>query len=88
MFGDGHWGSAIQRPPRGDLQAVEAAPRDTDHADRAAAPGLLGEPFDDLERVVLFLLEIFVEHQPVGLAVAAHVDAHAGIAVAGDIGMR
>ena len=30
---------------------------------------------------------IFVVHQPVGLAVAAHVDADAGIAVAGEIGV-
>ena len=34
-----------------------------------------------------FLLGIFVLHQPFGIAIAAHVDADAGIAVAGEIGM-
>ena len=55
--------------------------------DRAAAPGLLDQPVDDFQRVVLFLLEVFVPHQAVGLAVAAHVHAHAGIAMAGHVGM-
>jgi hypothetical protein len=41
--------------PRGDLQAVEPAPADPDHADLAGAPGLRGEPFDHGERVILFL---------------------------------
>ncbi len=30
---------------------------------------------------------VFVVHQAVGVAIAAHVDADAGIAVAGEIGM-
>ena len=36
------------RPARRDLQPVEAAPGDADHAHRSAAPGLLGEPGDHL----------------------------------------
>ena len=55
---------------------------------RPGAPGLAGDPGDHLERVVLLLLGVLVEHQAVGLAVAAHVDAHAGVAVAGEVGMR
>ena len=51
------------------------------------APGLRGEPGDHLERVVLLLLGVLVRHQPVGIAVAAHVDPHAGVAVAGEVGM-
>ena len=50
----------LRRPARGDLQPVEAAPGDADHADAAGAPGLAREPGDDLEGVVLLLLQIFV----------------------------
>ena len=32
-------------------------------------------------------LQVLVPHEAVGIAVAAHVDAHAGIAVAGDVGV-
>ena len=53
----------------------------------AAAPGLGRDPGDDLERVVLLLLAVLVGQQAVGVARAADVDAHAGIAVAGEIGM-
>ena len=70
------------------LQAVEAAPRNTHHADPPGAPGLPHQPRDHVHRVVQFLLRVFVEHQPVGVAVAAHVDPHAGITVAGDVGVR
>src|SRR5262249_55573966 len=73
--------------PRGDLQPIEAAPRDADDADLARAPALSGDPVDDLERVVLLLLQVFIEQQAVGFARAAHVDADAGIAVPGIIGM-
>jgi hypothetical protein len=37
------------------------------------------------ERVVLLLLQILVEQHAVGIAGAAHVRAHAGVAVAGKI---
>jgi hypothetical protein len=78
-----------RRGPAGrDLERVEAAPGDAHHADGAAAPGLLREPGDRLDRVVLFLLQIFVEHHPFGIAGAADIEPHAGIAVGRDIGMR
>ena len=67
--------------------AVEAAPGNAHHADLAAAPGLRSRPGDDVAGVLQFLLGVFVLHQPVGIAVAAHVDAQAGIAVAGEIRM-
>ena len=76
-----------RRPAGRDLQAVEAAPRDADHADGTRAPGLARDPGDHLQRVVLLLPGVLVEHQPVQLAVAAHVDPQAGVAVAGEVGM-
>ena len=45
-------------------------------------------PGDDVAGVLQFLLGIFVLHQPFGIAIAAHVDADRGVAVAGEIGMR
>ena len=53
--------------------------------DRAAAPRLRGEPGDDLERVVLLLRQVLVVEDPVRVAAAAQVDAHAGVAVAGEV---
>ena len=76
-----------RRPARGDLEPVEPAPGDADHADGAAAPGLGRDPGDHLEGVVLFLFQILVPHEAVGLAVAAHVDPDAGVAVAGEVGV-
>ncbi len=67
------------------LQPVETAPGNSHHADRAVAPALCREPGDHLEAVVLLLLQILILEQPVGLAAAAHVDAHSGIAVPGEI---
>ena len=77
----------LWRPARGDLQAVEAAPGDADHADRTGAPGLRGDPGQHLQRVVLLLLQILALEHAFGIAGAANVDAHAGIAVPGEIGM-
>ena len=73
------------RPERRDLERVEAAPGDAGHADRAGAPGLLREPGDHLERVVLLLSRVLVVEDPVRLAAAAHVDAHGRVAVAGEV---
>ena len=78
----------LRRPPRGDLQAVEAAPGNADDADGAGAPGLRGDPVQDLQRVVLLLLQILALEHAFGIARAAHVDPHAGVAVAGEIRMR
>ena len=50
--------------------------------------GWAADPGDDVAGVLQFLLGIFVVHQPFGIAVAAHVDADRGIAMAGEIGMR
>ena len=57
-----------RRAARRDLQAVEAAPRDAEHADRAAAPRLLGQPGDDVDRVLLLLGQVLVLDDPVGVA--------------------
>jgi hypothetical protein len=74
-----------RRAPRRHLQAVEAAPGDAEHPDLAAAPLLLDEPVDDLEGVVVLLCEVLVREQAVGVAAPAQVDAHAGVAVVGEV---
>ena len=76
-----------RRTPRGDLQAVEAAPRDAHHGDGARAPRLLREPRDDLDRVLLLSRQVLVLDDPVGVAAAAQVDAHARVPVAGEVGV-
>ena len=38
------------------LEAIEATPGNADHADFAGAPGLLFQPLQDCNRVVLLLL--------------------------------
>lgn len=70
------------------LQRIEAAPGNAHHTDRPAAPGLSRKPGDDLDRVGLLLRQIFVREQPVGIAGAAHIDTHRGIAVTGEIGVH
>ena len=74
-----------RRPARRHLQPVEAAPGDADHATRSAAPGLLGEPGDHLERVVLLLREVLVEQDAVRVTGAAQVDADARVAMAREV---
>src|SRR4029079_13177103 len=70
------------------LKSIEATPRNPHHPDRAAAPGLRGQPVDDFEAVALLLLGIFVEQETARFPAAPDVDAHARIAVAGQVGMR
>ncbi len=70
-----------------DLERVEAAPGDAHHADGARAPVLLGDPGDDLERVVLLLLGVLVEQDAVGIAGAPQIDPDRGIAGLGEIAM-
>jgi hypothetical protein len=72
-----------RRPPRRDLQGVEAAPTLAHHPDRARAPRLSRKPRDHLESVVLLLFQIFVVEKPIRVARAAHVDADRGIALFG-----
>ena len=70
---------------RGQLEAVEAAPRDAGHPDRAGAPRLRRDPGDDLEQVLLLLGVVLVLEHAVRLAAAAQVDAHAGVAARGPV---
>ena len=62
---DGDDGLERRGLPRCHLQRVEAAPGNPEHADLAGAPCLLGDPVDHLQRVVLLLLGIFVQHHAV-----------------------
>src|SRR3546814_13022912 len=66
---------------------MEAAPGDAEHADAAGAPGLGGEPGDDLDAVGKLLRQVLVLHQSVGLAVAADVHPHTGVAPRGGQGL-
>ena len=74
-------------PAGGDLQSVETTPGDANHADRARAPFLLGEPGDHLEAVVLLLFGILVVENAFAVTRAADVDAHARVAETGIVGM-
>ena len=76
-----------RRPAGGDLERVEAAPGDPEHARRARAPGLGGEPGEHLDGVVLLLGQVLVEEDAVGVAAAAQVDPHRGVAVPGEVGV-
>ena len=73
---------------RGHLQAVKAAPRNTHHAHASGTPGLRHQPRNHIVGVLEFLFAVFVKHQAVGVAVAAHVHPHAGVAVAGQVRVR
>ncbi len=75
------------RLPGGDLQPVEPAPGDPEHAHVAIAPGLRGDPVDDRHAVGQLVFGVFIHQNAVGLAAADHVHAHAGIAVAGEVGV-
>ena len=84
----GDHGLQRRRLTIGSLQSVEAAPGDADHPHIAVAPGLLRQPGDDVAGVILFLLQILVMEQAVGIAAAADIDAGAGIAVGGEPAMH
>ena len=74
-----------RRAAGGQLEAVEAAPRDAGHADGAAAPRLRRDPGDDLEQVLLLLRVVLVLEHTVRLAAAAQVHAHAGVTAGGPV---
>jgi hypothetical protein len=63
------------------------APGDAHHPHHAAAPGLRRQPRYDLHAIGQLLLRVLVQQQARGLAAAANVDANAGVAVAGKVGM-
>lgn len=66
-----------------DLQPVKAAPADAHHAYRSAAPRLRGKPVDHLYAIGLFLRGVFILHHAIAVAIAAHIDPHAGISTFG-----
>ncbi len=72
---------------RSHLERVEPAPGDPEHPDRPGAPGLGGEPGDHLDGVGLLEGRVLVEQHAVRLAAPSHVDAHAPVAVAGEVGV-
>ena len=77
-----------RRWPAGrDLKPVEAAPGNANHPDGTRTPGLSRQPVDDRQAVILFLKQIFPLAYPVAVAGPAHVDAHPGIAMAGEVRM-
>ncbi len=80
-------GFELRRAAGGDLQGVEAAPRFAKEADVAGAPGLVGDPGQHGQGVVLLLGQVFVVQDAVGLAAAAHVHADGGVAVSGEVGV-
>ena len=67
------------------LQAVKATPGDAHHAHAPGAPRLLAQPGNHRFGVLQFLLGIFVEHQALRIAIAAHIHANAGVAMAREI---
>ncbi len=73
----------LRRLPGGDLQAVEPAPGDADHADVAVAPFLIGHPAQDFLAVSQFLLKVFVGQDTFRVAAAPDIDPQGRIAVSG-----
>ncbi len=83
--GDRDHGLQRGRLPRRDLERVEAAPGDAEHADRAGAPRLRGKPLDHLHCVELLLRQVLVKQQAVRVAAAAHVHTNRRVTVAGEV---
>ena len=57
-------------------------------ADGARTPRLTGNPGDNLECVVLFLLEVLIRKQTVGFPRAAHVNAYRCVTVLREVAMH
>ena len=70
-----------RRPAGRDLEPVEAAPRDADHPDAPVHHGCCSSHASTSSRVVLLLRQVLVQQDALGVAAAAQVDAHAGVAV-------
>ena len=71
----------------GGLQRGEAAPRKTDHPERARAPGLRSDPLERGADVLLLLLGVLVEEDAARGAAPANVHAKGGVSVLGEIGV-
>lgn len=82
---DDQRGAEFGRAARGERERCRGAPRQAHHADPAVAPGLRGDPAQDLLAVVLLLARRAAGQHAVRIAGVAHVDADAGIAVARQI---
>src|SRR5215471_7452635 len=78
----------FRRSSRGDLKGVKAAPRNSHHANIAGTPGLVGDPRQHLDAVILLFLRIFVVEDSFRLARAAEVDSDRGITKARKIWMH
>src|SRR3546814_2973610 len=78
---------ALRRRPEGRLDRLESPPGDPEHADLAIAPQLSGDPLQGFQRIVLFLDHAKVGLHAAGVARAAHVEPHRGVAVAGKVAM-
>jgi hypothetical protein len=68
-----------------DLYPLKAAPRDAEHAHLPVAPRLLGDPLHGFDGIERFIADGEGALRAVRVAGAADVDAHAGIAVAGEV---
>ena len=61
----GENGLQSRRAAHRNLQAIEAAPAFTHHANGARAPVLFGNPCDHFNRIILLLQKIFILHQAI-----------------------
>ena len=86
---DGDDGLEGRRISHREVDRIEAAPRDAEHAHIAIGEGLLGKPIDDDFAVVVFLVGVFVGDQA-ALAVsgAAHIDAGDDVAAPNEVGVQ
>ena len=73
-----------RRAAKGELESVEPAPGDPDHADVAVAPWLVRDPGDHRLAVGEFLLRILVVEESVRIPGAGDVDPDAGVAGRGE----
>ena len=72
---------------KGELQAVEPAPGDSDHSDVAVAPRLARDPGNDRLSVAELLLRVLVVEDAVRIPGARDIDPDAGIARRGEYRM-
>ena len=89
VMGGAHGNDRFERAGRVEvrLQRCGAAPGCAEHAHRAIAPRLRGDPTDHILGVRQFSVSIHVGHVTLAVARATHVDPQTSIAVGGEIGM-